>query len=375
MLAGKYSWTFLNSFYLLRKIHMNEHGMQFARVIIYTVFAALTLLLIWPFFAPLVLGAITASIFIKLKYTLPKPLQKYKNTYAASSTAVTLLVIIIPLIAIAVLLGFEAFHFTQFIAGVLSAHGPTGLLGAINGMEDSLADILSPMGITLEVGSFNASVLGLLENTSQLLYANALGILSNLASLAINVFFFLFISFFLIRDGEVIIEYVKTLLPFDRKDSQRLVDSVEHVGQTVIIGSIAASFVLGLLMGIVFALFGFQSPVLWGMCIALLSMVPLVGTWLIYIPSIIFLALTSPWYVPLGFFLCILVIENFLFYAVIRPKFLDEKTHLYPLAIFLAIIGGLTWFGPIGIVYGPLLMTITITLVRHALLLEEGQKR
>ncbi len=354
---------------------MKESSTPFARTALYVVFGVLTVLLIWPFLAPLIMAAITASIFIRLRYSLPVRFQKYSNTYAVFGTMFTLLVIIAPLFAIFVLLGYEAFNFVEFLQGIVGNSGPDGLISALNTAEQYIREILQSTGVSFEIGSLKDSVIVMVQGAGTILYSNALGMLSNIASLALNIFFFLFMSFFLIRDGEVIIEEVKKLLPFDKEGTQALVDSVEHVGQTVILGSIASSIVLGVIMTGVFYAFGFGSPILWGMCIALLSLVPLIGTWLVYIPSIIFLAITGPWYLPVLFLVTIIFFENFLFYAVIRPKFLDAKTHLYPLAIFLAIVGGMTWFGPIGIVYGPLLMTITITLVRHALLINTEEPK
>lgn len=328
-------------------------------------------ILVYPFAAPLILAAITASLFLKLKLLLPIFWRKQRTLFAALSTLVTLLLIIIPLLAIVVLLGLEAFGFVQFVQNVIQSQGFAAFAEKFNGLEDSLNTILGPLNAHISISALADAVSAHVETVGSLLYNNALGILSNTAAILVNVFFFLFITFFLVRDGEQIIENVKALMPFEKKDGQALVDAVEHVGQTVIVGSILSSMILGLIMTLVFFLFGFGSPILWGLCVALLSLVPVVGTWIIYIPSLIYLGLTQPWYVPVLFLACVILIDSFLFYAVIRPKFLDEKTHLYPLAIFLAIVGGLSWFGPIGLVYGPLIMTFFITLMRHVLLMRD----
>jgi len=346
----------------------NRTTNQLLRVIIYLLVALLTFWLVAGYLAPLTMAAVVASIFLKIKGALPPKWLRYKNSLAGLSTLVTLLVIILPTLFIVTMLGVEAFNFVQFVQELLNSTGFDSILAWLNGAETYINGLIADMGVQFSLASLRDSVIVQLQNFGLLVSNNAVAILGNFAGILANIFFFLFILFFLVRDGEMMISVVKSLMPFNAKDSQAMVDSVEHVGQTVILGSISASLVMGAIMMGVFWLFGFNSPVLWGLCVAFLSLIPLVGTWLVYVPSAIFLSFTAPWYVALLFVLTVFGLDSFLFYAVIRPKFLDERTHLYPLAIFLAIIGGISSFGPIGIVYGPLIMSLFIALMKHVLL-------
>lgn len=346
----------------------NRTTNQLLRVIMYIVVGLLTFWLVAGYLAPLIMAAIVASIFLRIKKSVPVKWLKYKNTIALGATLLTLLVIILPALAIITLLGVEAFNFVKFAQQLLNSTGFDALIQWLNGAESYINGVVSSMGVSFSIDSLRDSFISQLQAFGVIVSNNALSILANFAGVLANIFFFLFILFFLVRDGESIIGVIKSLLPFNERESQAMVDSVEHVGQTVILGSIAASLVLGAIMMCVFAAFGFSSPVLWGLLIAFLSLIPLVGTWLVYLPSALFLYFTAPWYIALGFLLTVIFFDSFLFYAVIRPKFLDERTHLYPLAIFLAIIGGLSSFGPIGIVYGPLIMSMFLALMKHVLL-------
>lgn len=352
----------------------NRTTNQLLRVTMYILVGLLTFWLVAGYLAPLIMAAIVASIFLRLKLLLPLGWRKYKNSIAGAATLLTLLVIILPTLCIIMLLGVEAFNFVHFVQNVLNSQGFDALSNWLNGAEQYINGVVSSMGISFSFDSLRDSFIVQLQAFGVLVSNNALSILANFASVLANIFFFLFILFFLVRDGEAIINVVKSLMPFNARESQAMVDSVEHVGQTVILGSFAASLVLGSLMVIVFWIFGFSSPILWGLCVAFLSMIPLVGTWLVYVPSAIFLYFTTSWYVAVAFLVTVILLDSFLFYAVIRPKFLDERTHLYPLAIFLAIIGGLSSFGPIGIVYGPLIMSMFIALMKHALLTSRSEE-
>lgn len=338
------------------------------RITLYLIVGGLTFWLVASYLAPIIMAAIVASIFLRVKTVLPQGWRRYKNSIAAASTLLTLLVIILPTLFIITLLAAEAFNFVKFVQQLLNSTGFDALSTWLAGTETYINGLISHMGVSFSIDSLRDSSITQLQAFGVLVSNNALAILANFAGILVNIFFFLFILFFLVRDGEAIISVIKSLLPFNSREAQAMVDTVEHVGQTVILGSIAASLVLGAIMVVVFWLFGFASPVLWGLLVAFLSMIPLVGTWLVYLPSAAFLFLTQPWYVAVLFMATVIFLDSFLFYAVIRPKFLDERTHLYPLAIFLAIIGGLSSFGPIGIVYGPLIMSMFIALMKHALL-------
>jgi len=340
------------------------------RGIIYGVTIIVTLWLVSGFLAPLILAAIVASMFIKIKPWCPTWLKNSNNLYAALATIASLLVVLIPLILLMVLLGLEAVNFGNFVSSMLTSEGFDLLINSFGGVEKGINNTLEPLGMGVNFEDMRNYLMSSATNLGSLLYDNARNVMFNIAGILINGFFFLFITFFLVRDGETIIEEAKALMPFKKEDAQSLVDAVEHVGQTVILGSIASSIILGLIMTVIFWIFGFTSPFLWGLAIMFLSLIPVIGTWIIYLPSLLFLAFAGAWWVPLLFLGTVLFIDSFLFYAVIRPRFLDAKTQLYPLAIFLAILGGITTFGPIGIVYGPCIMAIFITLMRHYMLVK-----
>ncbi len=351
---------------------INVLSSQMVRSLIYFVVIIITVWLVSPYIGPLILAAIVASIFVKIKPSMPKKLTNNKSLYAGISTVLTLLVIIIPMLLIIVLLGLEAFNFVGFVQKMLSSDGFTLLTNKLAGTEHAINNLLEPTHIQISIDGMRAYIGNSVQVFGQLIYNNAIAILSNLAGIMINSFFFLFITYFLVRDGEMIIEQFKSLLPFNKQETQNLVDAVEHVGQTVIMGSIVSSLIMGAIMTVVFWLFGFTSPMLWGLCIAFLALIPVLGTWIIYIPSVFFLYFSNSWWMALLFLITVIFIDSFLFYAVIRPRFLDARTQLYPLAIFLAILGGITLFGPIGIVYGPCIMALFITLMKHLALMKKG---
>ncbi|PIQ26679.1 hypothetical protein COW36_01035 [bacterium (Candidatus Blackallbacteria) CG17_big_fil_post_rev_8_21_14_2_50_48_46] len=339
------------------------------RLALYLTVIALALWMLKPFIMPFILASITASIFLKLKPRLPEKLRNNANLFAALATLTALLVMVLPIFLLLLLAGFEAVRFVQFVQDMFQSGGFSLIGKRLAGLETQINAKLKVFGTAFDLQSVQQDALAQLQNIGSLVYNNALNLLNNAFMVGLTTFYFLFICFFLIRDGEKIIELIKRLLPFDRKTSQGLVDAVEHVGQTVLVGGMVSSLIFGTLMAIVFGLFGFTSPLMWGILLGILALIPL-GTLAVYIPSVLYLLFVQPWWVAVLFLIIVEVIEQMLYYVVIRPKFIDARTRMYPLAIFLAIVSGITTFGPMGLVYGPLIMAALLALIEQQLRME-----
>ncbi|HEY9842750.1 MAG: AI-2E family transporter [Candidatus Sericytochromatia bacterium] len=340
------------------------------RLLLYALVIGLAVWMLRPFIMPMILASITASIFLKFKPRLPAKLTANANLFSALATLTSLLMLVLPLFLLLLLAGLEAFHFVQFVQDMLKTNGFSYLGTKLSGLETQLNAQLQAFGTSFNFKSVMQDALNQLQNLGTLLYNNALNLLNNTFMIGLNTFYFLFITFFLIRDGGQIAELIKRLLPFDRKTTQTLVDAVEHVGQTVLVGGLTSSLIFGTLMAFVFMLFGFGSPLMWGILLGILSLIPL-GTVAVYIPSLIYLVFSNSIWVALLFLVVVELIEQVLFYVVIRPKFIDSRTRMYPLAIFLAIVSGITTFGPMGLVYGPLIMAALLALLEQQLKLIE----
>lgn len=346
------------------------------RLLLYGVVIGLAIWMLRPFIMPMILAAIVSSIFFNLKEKLPDKLTENSNLFAALATLTSLLVLVLPLFLLLVLAGLEAIHFVQFVQDMLKTNGFHYLSGRLNLIENQINTQLHGFGASLNLKAIQQDALNQLQHVGSLLYNNALNLLNNTFMIGLNTFYFLFITFFLMRDGEWISDLIQRLMPFDRKTSRALVAAVEHVGQTVLVGGLISSLIFGSLMALVFTLFGFGSPLMWGILLGILSLIPL-GTVAVYIPCVLYLIFSNSLWVALLFLAVVELIEQVLFYVVIRPRFIDSRTRMYPLAIFLAIVSGVTSFGPMGLVYGPLIMAALLALLEQQLRLsrmEEGAR-
>ena len=170
----------------------------------------------------------------------------------------------------------------------------------------------------------------------------------------------LFVLFFLLRDHDTIIAAIRHILPLSRSQEDKLLEEVEKVSKSAVMGSFLTAIAQGFAGGIGMWLAGFQG-LFWGTMMGFASFIPVVGTALIWIPAAIFLFLTgdTTWGIFLTIWSVAVVgsIDNLL-----RPFLMQGSAGMNTLMIFFSLLGGLHLFGLIGLIYGPLIFAITMVL-------------
>jgi predicted PurR-regulated permease PerM len=199
------------------------------------------------------------------------------------------------------------------------------------------------------IGTFLASRLGAL--------------VKNLFTFFVDLFIVIFALFFMFRDGEEIVSGLSHLAPFD----ESIQEDIVRESRDLIFASVAVALVIALLQGVLgglaFTIGGISSPIFWAVVIAFFSLVPVVGSALIWVPGALFLAFTGHW----GKGLAVVVIcgavagvaDN-----IVRPLLLRNRTHLNELFLFLGVLGGLEVFGLLGLVIGPTIVAAAMGVFR-----------
>jgi len=180
----------------------------------------------------------------------------------------------------------------------------------------------------------------------------------------------LFVLFFFLRDGDRIVGRVRALIPFPTERKQHLIEHLVAVTRAVVFGIGVTAILQGIMVGIGFAVTGLPSPVVFGALAALLAMVPVGGTVFVWLPGVLWLGFGSHrwgWAIALlGWGLILSTLDN-----VVRPLLISGRAEVSTLAVFLGVVGGVSAFGPIGLVLGPVLLSLVIALLRF---LEDEQK-
>ena len=171
-----------------------------------------------------------------------------------------------------------------------------------------------------------------------------------------------FATFYLLRDGEPMRRWVGQALPMPAAQFQRLQQRAAEVVEASVVGSLSVAAVQGALGGLMFWMLGLPAPLLWGLVMALLSVLPVMGAALVWIPAALFLALEGDWQKALILVawggIAVGLIDNLLY-----PMLVSRKLRLHTLPVFVAILGGLLVFGASGLVLGPLVLAMAAELL------------
>lgn len=303
-----------------------------------------------PFLASLVLASIFAFIFQPI---YKKLLTATKNRESLSALITTFIAIIIAIVPMAILGTLVLKESTELYQTLIKGENG-GLIGTIRLAAENLRNIL-PVNFDLDINQYAKQGL-------ESLILNLGDIFSSFAKILINTLVFLISFFFLLKDGGRLKNYFVILSPLDDKDDEMIVKRLESAVLATVKGSLTIGLIQGALSGIGFALFGVPNPALWGSTAAIAALIPGVGTSLILVPAIFYLLLTGHTLAGLGLLAwgltAVGLIDNLL-----GPKLIGRGMHLHPLIVFLAVLGGLSFFGPLGFLLGPLAISLCLALI------------
>ena len=185
---------------------------------------------------------------------------------------------------------------------------------------------------------------------------------ASVTSAVLSFVFIIFAMFLLFRDGDRIVAKVPDLLPFERARSEALLVRIRDVIHGGVYGVVAIALIQGTLCGGMFWAVGIPSAALWGLVTVLTSVVPLVGAAGVWVPGTLYLAASGEWTRAIVLLvwgtLAISAVDNFL-----RPRLVGGRVGLSELVMFFALLGGLRVFGVLGIVMGPVMFAIAVSIV------------
>jgi predicted PurR-regulated permease PerM len=205
----------------------------------------------------------------------------------------------------------------------------------------------------------------LLKNLKQIttfMFSQFSIILKGLSGFLIGFLLTLLSLYYFFKDGHRLFETLKEALPIRPKERDLFVSRFRQMVSATIYGGLLVAIVQGILGGLAFWILGLPSPVLWGTAMGFLSLIPIGGTALIWVPTSIILLIQGAFakgiiLLAIGVFV-ISMMDNFL-----RPLLVGARTKIHPLLLFFSVLGGIQAFGMIGLVAGPLVATLCITLV------------
>jgi len=314
--------------------------------------------LLWPFLSIIVLAAVITGIF--------NPIFRYLNRKLSpivSSLITCLIIFLVLFIPVSVFVGIlatEAYDLYLTAKDAVLSNPLKDLLENSKIVEE-INHILSNFGITITGDELNKGIAELGKAVGLFLYEQARSMTANVFNFVVYFFFMLLIVFYLLIDSHRLATFIVKLSPLPDNQDEKLIEKFKDMAGAILIGNGLGALIQGTLGGAVFAMFGFDSPFLWGVIMGLMAFLPIVGIGIVFIPSAIYLFLLGRPAAGIFFIVFYILLSGGIEYFF-KPKLVGKRVQMHTLLVFLSIIGGLKLFGILGIIYGPLVVTAFLTL-------------
>ena len=333
-------------------------------LIVFLLLAWLLYLILAPLFAPIAWALFIAFLLQPVHRALTRRLRGRPALSAALLVLLTFVMLIGPLGALGATFAAQVTDLARGAQDFATEHRPADLgdLSAVPLLGPVLAWLQDTAGLSLaQIQDWAVQAAqAILKGLGTLGRAAFLGAVGTVVGFVLMMF----ILFFAIRDGAPAFRALRDLVPMDEGEKSRLFEHLASVTRALVYGTGVTALVQGVLVGIGFAVVGLPSPVVFGVLAALAALVPLAGTPVIWVPAVIVLVAQGRVTAALillvwgGF---VTTIDNFL-----RPWLVSGRAEVGALTVFLGVLGGVSAFGPIGILLGPLVLALALALVRFA---------
>lgn len=201
-----------------------------------------------------------------------------------------------------------------------------------------------------------------LRQVSVFLVRNSTILVGGVVGAVGNFLLTLVTMFFLLRDGSRLVHAFSSLTPISRESEELISVKFREVTRAVVVGSLVTALAQGAAGGLVFWLLGIPNVIFWSAAMALFSLVPVVGTAVVWVPWAIYLVLVGSTVKAI-----ILVLAAVLFVGmidnVVRPLFIEGQSGMHTLLVFFALMGGVAYFGVSGLIFGPIVVSLALTFI------------
>lgn len=317
--------------------------------------------IIIPFFVPIAWAALFAILFFPLYEWLVK---KVKSPGLTSIILCLMIVLLIigPITYLFVALVDEAGTAVRRVNELYKSGQLDALLSFDLPWIDTVREKLSGY-FDLSKVNLDEIVLDAVNNVSSLLLNQTSWLVANGTKAVFYFILMIFTLYYFFKDGERLVDKIKRLMPYEPHEIETTFHHLREVIHATMQGGVVVALLQGVLGGILFAIMGISSPIFWGAIMAFLAIIPIVGASIVYLPAGIILIIG-------GFYvkgIIVIAVGSLIISQtdqVVRPWLISGRAEMHPLLLFFSIMGGIMLFGLLGLVMGPIIAAVFVTVIK-----------
>lgn len=330
----------------------------FQRTVVLALTLAISLVFVTmlkPFLMTLLLAGITAAMAQPLYRRLLRGLRGRVRTASLLTVLLLVVCVLLPLLGVLGVVANQALQISQMVIPWVERQleDPGAL---VRGLEDSpLGQKLTPYRepIMAKAGQVVGAV-------SRFLFDSLSATTRGTVALLFQVGLLLYALFFFLSDGRALLDRMLYYLPLNPDDEERMLERFTSVTRATLKGTLLIGVAQGALAGAAFAVLGIQGAVFWGTVMVLLSIVPGIGTGLVWVPAAVILMASDRVGAGIGLALwCAVVVGSI--DNVVRPRLVGRDTRMHDLLILFGTLGGVLMFGALGFLVGPIVAALFVT--------------
>lgn len=315
-----------------------------------------SLAFIWlmlPFSGPIFWAVAIALIFHPVQNWLTRQLGERRSLVALITLAICMTIVVIPVLLLAASLVAEGLGLYQKIQSGEIQPG-----AYIDRVAESFPAIEAFLGqFNLDFNELRDRVVSAFMGGSQFLAKQALGFGQNTFQFFLGLALMVYLAFFLLRDGDRLVALLIRAIPLGDERERLLFDKFAEVTRATVKGNLLIAIIQGALGGFIFWILDIHAALLWGVVMAIVSLLPAVGAALVWVPVAIYLAAVGdlvPAIVLTAFGVVVIGLAD----NLLRPVFVGRDTKLPDYIVLLSTLGGIVMFGVNGFVMGPLVAAL-----------------
>ncbi|GGD58103.1 AI-2E family transporter [Lacimicrobium alkaliphilum] len=312
--------------------------------------------LLKPFFGALFWSCVIAIMFYPLHHYLTERWSGRRNLAALTTLLICAIMVIVPTLFVAASFFQEGAKIYQKLQdGDLD---PGTYVEQLKTAFPAVQDFLGRFGIDLE--KFKSLLADSAVSSSRWIAENAVQLGQGTMTLFLNIGLLLYVTFFFLRDGPKLVMLLVRALPMGDEREHQLFDKFSEVTRATVKGNLVVAIAQGTLGGLIFWILDIPGPILWGVVMTVLSLIPVVGAGLIWAPVAIYLFAIGEW-VDAAILTAFGAVVIGLVDNILRPILVGRDTKLPDYVVLLSTLGGFSLFGINGFVIGPLIAALFLT--------------